>query len=709
MHFLSLKFPGFVWWWIPLVIGCIVLLYYTLKNSPSHEIRPARKILTVLRILIFIVLTGLILRPEIHWTSIRRITPTSLVFIDNSLSIASQEGFSTDSILTQAQKIGAALFVRGIKPQYFIFNEKIQPVSGKLKNIRFDGTATDIAGVLNYLKDRNKDENIVGAILLSDGVITRGEDPAFMDLDLSFPIITVGVGDSSQIMDPTITKIGLPPIARVGDTVTINVELIPTGNGEPLIIVLKDDDKIVQRKLIPSQVEALKKAVDFQIVPAESGEKNITAEIVTSQDRNPYNNLRMGSLKVSESRTRVLIISGQANFEARFLTQTLRELDDFEVQNIVENNHTWLPANFAQTIAKKWDLLIFIGYPTAQSASGDIINLCNQINNPGLPFILFINRNSDLRQLEKMLGWNPVPEYESNKNSEPIIVQCTREGENHPIIRYLQNSEILSEIWQTLPPIGMPFKKIRLASPFQNILESNAISENPVIAINSEMRRRLAICIGNDFWRWSFMTQGSTRENLYKRLFLGMSKWLVDTLSTSPIQFSLNKKVFLTGETIAIKGYLRDLKGDFINNARLKAETIAGDELIESGNLIWDGEGYSGSLPVNTPGECLVRISAWQDDELLGVREHKIMVVDRPVELMEIRQNAGLLRTIAWKSGGLKVGLDNLTVIANQFSPTRKIVRNEHILRILHWKWSFVLLLILLVMEWSIRRFHGYQ
>jgi hypothetical protein len=134
MHSLSLKFPGFAWWWIPLVIGCIVLLYYTLKNSPSHEIRPARKILTVLRILIFIVLTGLILRPEIHWTSIRRITPTSLVFIDNSLSIASRRDFR-QTVSDPGAENRRSVVCPGIKPQYFIFNEKIQPVSGKLKNI----------------------------------------------------------------------------------------------------------------------------------------------------------------------------------------------------------------------------------------------------------------------------------------------------------------------------------------------------------------------------------------------------------------------------------------------------------------------------------------------------------------------------------------------------------------------------------------------
>jgi len=709
MNSISLELPGFTWWWIPLALALAGLLFFAFKNSPIGKSHKFGKVLLTLRSLIFILLAGLILRPEIHWTSVRKKAPSVLIWIDNSLSIANQNNFSSDSLLIAVQKFSDNLNSKGIRPRFYSFDDKIQPVTGKLKNFRFDGVATDIAQVLDNIITKSGDENIVGAILISDGVITRGEDPTFMNFKPAFPVYTVGIGDSSRVMDPAVTRIDLPQSTNVGDTVTISAEIIPSGNGEPLTVMLKSNDQILRRINLPSQIQALKKTVDFKIVPEKSGEQTISVEIAAAQDKNPYNNLRISTIKVLESETRILIISGPANFEARFLTNSLRGLKNMVVQNITENNDNWLPMKFPETLAKQWDLLVLIGYPTTHSKPAELISLRQKIINSKLPVILFINGYPDLRQIEKLFGWNPVAEYTLNKNIEEITVNCSHDGLNHPIIRNFRNSDFPAEIWTTLPPIGMPFKKIRLTESFQTIVESSDISGNPVISVNPEINKRMAVCAGVDFWRWSFLTQDVGRMNLYDELFQGMTKWLADTLGSSPIQFSVDKKTYLTGETIEITGLLRDLKGDLVKKARMKAELYCNKEMIATGGLIWDGKSYSGSLPVKNAGDGLVRVTALQEEKPIGVREQPVVIVDRPVELMEVRQDADLLRSIALKSDGKKVSLEHLSEMTGQFNTSQKIIRSGHLLKLMQWKWSLIFMVILLVAEWSIRRFHGYQ
>lgn len=665
------------------------------------------KVLLVLRSLILILLAGLILRPEIHWTSSRKKTPSALIWVDNSRSIAGQTDFFRDSLILKIQEIGEALTAKGIKPRLFLFDEKVKPVTDKLRNIKFDGMVTDLEQVLHYSETEFENENIVGAILISDGVITRGEDPTYRERWTPFPIFTIGIGDSDRVMDPAVTKIEMPQTVSAGDTVVINAELIPSGNGDPITVLLKDSEKILQKKVVQSQIQALKKTVAFQIVPLEPGEKMITIEIIAPQDRNPYNNLRMSALKILESQTKIVIISGQGNFEARFLSCTLRDLKNVSVQNVAENNGRWFPLSFQEIIAKSWDLLIFIGYPTAKSDQRELLSLHQKIADSNLPIMFFLNSNVDVRQIERLLGWNPIAEISIDKSVNQIHVQCSRDGLDHPIIRNFQSRNLPEAIWPALPPIGMSFKKIRLTPSFQTIVESTDLSENPIIAVNPEITKRLAVCIGQDFWRWSFMTQEAGRIDVYYELFQGMARWLSDTLNTSAVSLTVNKKIFLSGETVEITGLLRDLKGLIVSDANIKAEIVQQGNVIATGNLIWDGKNYSGSLPVKDAGDYRVQISAWREEQLMGRREERITVIDRPIELLEIRQNADLLRIIATKSGGIKT--DKIPAIIARLNVTDKIVLRTHIIKFLRWKWTLIWMIGLLAVEWSIRRLKGYQ
>ena len=82
-------------------------------------------------------------------------------------------------------------------------------------------------------------------------------------------------------------------------------------------------------------------------------------------------------------------------------------------------------------------------------------------------------------------------------------------------------------------------------------------------------------------------------------------------------------------------------------------------------------------------------------------------MIDRPIELIEIRQNVDLLRTIANRSGGIKT--DRIPDIIERLKVNDKIIHRSHQVNFLRWKWALIVLIGLLAIEWSIRRFQGYQ
>jgi len=523
---------------------------------------------------------------------------------------------------------------------------------------------------------------------------------------MPFPVFTIGIGDSELVMDPAVTKIEMPQTVKAGDTVTINAEITPTGNGDPITVMLKEGEIILDKKVIASQSQAMRKMLSFQAIPSKPGEKIYSVEITAAQDKNPYNNLRMNAVKVLESQIKILIVSGQANFEAPFLTRTLRGLQDVFVQNVVINEGQWLPLSFQEIMTKEWNLIILIGYPTAESSQNDLIRLRQKISDYNLPLIFFLDGDVDSKQLERLLGWNPMNELLVDKSVNQISVKPTRAGLEHPLIKNFQKVNVSEIIWRELPPIGSPYRRIRLKPSLLTIIESTDIAENPVIAVNQERNKPLALCIGLDFWRWSFMTNEIGRFDIYDELFQGMTKYLTDTLSSSPIQLSINKRIFLNGESVEMSCLLYDLKGLVVNDAVVKAELIQQNDVIASSNLIWNGNNYSGVIPVRNAGDCQVRISAWSGDNLIGIREQPITVVDRSIELLEVRQNVDLLRTIALRSGGLKT--NRIPEIIDRLQVTEKIITQSHVIKFLNWRWTLVILIVLLTVEWSMRRFQGF-
>jgi len=330
IHFQNLN----IWPFVALVaIGILIFFAFYI---PKKNISSRGKIfLIVLRTSVFLGIIFLFLKPVLQWTKVRNLSPKLLVWIDNSLSMTAHENFSPDLLMESIKNMDSELKKEGIDIIYDIFSDDIESEVHLLDKVVFDGLSTDISHIIKESKSKHVDENVSAAILISDGVVTKGEDPSLMEINLPLPIFTIGIGDSMPTMDPSISQIELPQFTKVGDSVEICAEIVPLGDGKPLEIILKEDGKIIQKKMIETQQQAFNREVIFHVVPDEVGIKKYEIEIEKANDANPYNNIRMGLLRVYSAETNIVVLNARAGFESRFLIRSFEKIEYVKIFNLV--------------------------------------------------------------------------------------------------------------------------------------------------------------------------------------------------------------------------------------------------------------------------------------------------------------------------------------------------------------------------------------
>ncbi len=705
----SIQFQNLSIWLFVTLIALGIIIFFTFR-TPKKIISSKDKIfLMVLRTLVFLLITFLFLKPVLHWTRLKSLSPKLLVWIDNSLSMTVHKDFSPESLIESMKDINADLKKEGVDLIYEIFSDNINKETHLLDRIVFDGLSTDISHVIKESKSKHIDENVIAAILISDGVVTKGEDPSLMELNLPFPVFTIGVGDSSPTMDPSISQMKLPEFAKVGDSVEIRAEVVPLGNDKPLGVILKEDGRIIQKRMVEAQRQAFKREVIFHIVPNEVGVKRYEIEIERTNDTNPYNNIRMGLLRVHSAKTNIVVLNARAGFESRFLNRCLKEIENVKVFNIVETSSGWFPLSLSSITREKWDVVVLLGFPSNGTDLNEILAIKRKIESESVPLLIVYNRMLSLEKVNTLVGETIIKGRINDRSKETVLVQLTSKGENHPVIRDVLLGYNAVNLWSSLPPIGWCFKDLQLNNGFIPIITTADISELPVIAVREFSGKRMAICLGTDFWRWHFMTQGSNEVDLYTKTFTGLVKWLADTLSTSNIQITLNKSVYLSGEQAEISGLVFDVQGNVVPSAVLNGIAVNenGDE--QPFAVQWDGNQFKGEVPLRLKGDYRIRLTAQFGDNKIGSTELKLTVVDQPIELSNVMQKADVLRSISYKTGGKKINIDDLKSVLSFISVKKKEIEEKHELKLWRWYGSFMLIVSLLFIEWIVRRINGYQ
>ena len=694
--------------WILLIFGITTVILFLILRRSDRIAERWQRILLLIRFIILLLILIIIVKPIVKWTSVRQLEPEIKVFVDQSASMLKHENISRDSLITLVTQLQVEFQKRGFGVAIYPFSSELADNPVSMKGLQFNNNGTDLSKVLSKGIRQSGNINISAGVLITDGVSTQGEDPILMDIQSDFPVYPIGIGDSLPLFDPAVLEMTMPAIVTTGDSVVIEARILPLGRSKTIQVFLHEGKKRIQTKKVKTTSQNLYQTVGFEIVIDQPGIFQYSVMIDSTQDQNPYNNLRSASVRVKPSRTTFILIQGRASFEARYFKQLLQSIPGMKVISLLDTQSGGYSVDSKDPFREKWDAVAFLGFPTPNTRIKILDSVREKINQDHPAIYLQYMRGLDLDRLEHLLGEQVFLSYVIEQNNRSITVQIAEEQRSHPIVRDLNNLTLKSG-WSELPPIGMPFRNFVLADYLKGVISSVGSQSLPVLAVGSTQRNRMAVVIGIDLWRWDMLTVESENHLLYSELGKNLIKWLTDTLSTSNLQLSINKEIFLTGEFAEVRGIVSDVQGNLVKNAVINAQLVDARNNSLPFLIQWDGFQYRGLVPMQAEGECKIEAIASVGGNPIGSFQQKVAVLENSIESQSLRLNVEALRSIAQKTGGKYYPSDRMDTITESV-PFKKVQLDRvHELKLWRWKGIFIILILLFFTEWTIRRIVGYQ
>ncbi len=695
-------------------ISVALLSYY--KISIGERLKKLTLLTLIRAIAVF--LTFLLIAEPILTLIIKSEKPPAVaILIDNSKSMGIKDGRGdrkrmTLEVVEKLTKIN----IPGNK-KFFTFatdvNEKdnITPDS-----LTFSGGLTDIAKALKKVKEISEKENVKSVILVSDGVYNSGENPVYFSDKMGMPIFTVGIGDSSVQKDLKIVDVIANDVAYTGVETPVMVKIENSQfEGQNVQVSLYDEKKEIAREKITLSPGINQQIVNFKFVPQEEGMKKFTVKIQQLPNEISYqNNQKSFYVKVLKGKHKILILSGAPSPDLAFIKRAVAGNKNYEIISYTEKrSKDFIEGNFDFKKVEECDAIVLIGFPV-KTSDVEVINKIKEIiSSRNKPVLFVMSRNIDFEKLKILSEVLPFRFSRILGDEEVVNLSITEDGRNHAVMDLRDKNHI----WNLLPPI-FKIRGIFTQSAGSIILAKakyqNFESDDPLILANNLNNRKTLAILCYGIWRWKLLTaQNEEFDGFFENFISNAIRWLLSPVGEEFVKFRIAKNFFSEDEKVEFSAQVYSEDYSPINDAeiRVKISNQENGEQIGEINLEQIGSGiYSGSIQIKK-GDYKYEANILRQGKLLKNFSGRFTVGETEIEFLKTQMDAGLLREIAQRTGGVFITgekIDTLKVLIQSlqdFKPEIVEKRNEFIL------WSriepMIAVIVLLSIEWYLRKRYG--
>ncbi|MDH3252630.1 MAG: VWA domain-containing protein [Ignavibacteria bacterium] len=717
---LGFSAPAVVVFGLLVIATSLAVLFYRYTLPPVS--RRKRVVLSILRSLSLCLLLLLLCEPLLRTIVSRVESPLVAVLIDNSrsMSIVDRTGNRSDqlrSLLTSGNLRGQ------YQTLYYTFGTRLQETTGEAlekepltDSLFVDEESTNIAEALESLQEIRDKKNIRAVLIVSDGVYTEGINPVYPAEALGVPVYAVGIGDSLEQRDLVLVRVTTNDLVYAGTEAPVDVTIKSSGyGGERVEVTLSDGRTVLHRTRITLDSGTREYTSRLMYIPDGEGTRKFIVRVSSLPgELTTDNNQSVFFSKVLKSRLRVTMIAGAPSPDVAILKHTLHEDRNLSARSFTQRG----PGEFYEgplsaAALDSTDCIMTIGFPTVETTPA-ILNLVRQAAlEKNIPLFFVWGASLDGQMMSELTPLLPFSIRSVLSTAQYVFPEPLENQAAHPVLGLGDAGRI--ERWRRLPPIFRTGTIIQAKPDATTLAVSrirNVVTQDPLILFRRLNRQKVIAVTGYGLWRWRLMAQGSAETDHMLALFLSNSiRWLTTREDERQVKIVPEKEIVLQGEPVTFSAQVYDAGARPIPDARLTVSVQGGgrdfDVLLHPrGNGLYDG-----TLEGLASGDYTFRGTAQIEGADIGTDRGRFVVGERNLEFQETRMNPGLLRQMALRSGGMFFtygdfsGLD--AALKSQPSFTANIVNEttEHEL----WNWSYMMIaiVILLAVEWFLRKRSG--
>ncbi len=637
---LELSFDG-----IYLTLGLIILLfvsYFYYKYTLPPISNALRYFLIFVRTVALFLILLMFFEPEIIYDDVKTVLPRVDFFIDNSSSLAAEDSAKTVEELNRfISKINSS---KKFIPEIYLFSDSVSKM--KSENLLLNGNETNFANVLK--KIISCEDSISAAVIITDGVITSGEEPTDKLNEITVPIYTLGTGDTVLTSNLILKNIYVNSVLYKNKSEQAVVSVKSEGNfkNKNASVNLYLNGRLNSRKTIKLSGGEFKK-IKFDFIPRKTGKLKITAKVSFLPDeKNRTDNSKTVFADVLDKKKTILIVSDIPNYDVAFIKNVIETDTNFTVESIIDfGKEKKIPFGEKKKMLKNANAIFFIGYPSRRTDK-QFFNLVKQSISNGKPYFIGLTAYENPNALTSIF---PFIKINGSKPSvfkiEPIFQNSANE--------LLEGMKSVSEINGKLPPFYFVENAQLTAKYFKPFMEAsvnNVPIGKPVAFFGENQNQRATVFFVSGFYRWKLQSEKDLSRE-FDAFFVNISKWLTSNLNKQRFNIFTDKKTYTQNEEIEITAQVYNKYLEPESNAEIRVKITAAGiqrDLFLSSN---GEEIYTASIGNLPPAEYSISATATANSEkLYSNAEFTVTAIN--IEKATAHLNKNLLQKISYKTGG---------------------------------------------------------
>jgi hypothetical protein len=670
--------------------GAYAFLLYQPEASWSKKLNYA---LAALRGITVAVICFLLLSPLVRRTE-STIDKAKVVFaIDNSESV---NGFG-QPVLKQIAEAQKELISAGYEVSLQTFDNTIKKPDAD--SVLFNQRKTDLSGLLQTVKGNFEGRNLTDVILLSDGIFNQGLAPTFNPFP--FKVNTLAVGDTVPDLDIRIKDVINNRVAYLGNNFPIRADITANGlAGKTTTVSLKQGGRILATQTVKIEGQSFFKSFDFTTSSKEKGVQHYTIELGTIQgESSARNNKRDVYIDIIDGRQKILLLALTPHPDVKALRSLIESNDNYEL----DVNILTASSGASDVLGNKpYDLIILHQIPNVLGLGNPLVR---KILDSKKPLFYILGNQSAvplLNTLNRSLKVN-VSQGQFDKVT----------ARYNPSFQQINFNDESMKLLERLPPLSVPFGEYTLSPGTETILYQKVGSLNtskPLLVLHTATDQKTAILAGEGIWQWrqeEFALTG--RHELVDNLFQKVIQILSVRDDKRKFRVYPVRPEFDAGEEVVFQTEIYNDIYEPVYGQEVKLAII--DEKGKNKQYSYTHTAENPRFTISGLADGVYRFQA--STAIPGGQEKingQFVVRNVDVEMANTTADFGLLRELAARTGGTFIQPASLSQLIEKLRTNRApdhLESSEDMVELIHLKWLFFLILVLLGIEWGLRKYHG--
>lgn len=682
-------------WLIPwAIISFLIAKWLYASNSWFLSLKKTSKFLLIAsRSLVLFIIGALLVGILFEASNFRVEKPIIVSVVDNSSSLLNYK----DSVrVKQSIKAYQNQLRSALSEEYTLVEMSVDEQANYSKKTPLNGLFTNLSAAFEKINTDYYTRNIGGIILLSDGNFNKGIHPIYSAEKLEFtPVYTLAVGDTLSKKDQLIKNISVNDVAfyKNGFPIEVDLEGIKMGSVGATVSISKNGKLIAKQAVRYKNNSHDFQHLKFEVDANEIGFQTYTVQISSAKNELNYsNNKRVFYIEVIDSRNKILLLANAPHPDIAAMKQVL----EADLNNQVS---TTLMKDWNKEV-KGYNLIVW-----HDPSNGYDQALVTSLQQNKIPILYFIGPSTPNSIVQKLNIGLTV----SGKNFQSDELQGT-------FNKGFQQFEVSPETQEAIsffPPLKSKFGTVTTGNDLAILLYQRLgqiTKSAPLVYFQQKEGRKNGVVFGEGIWRWKINDYTRTKSfDHFSELITKTVQYLVVKENGDQLKVTMPKR-FTKAEEVVVNASFYNESMDPITSPMIDFKLVNSNGKMVNNQFSVIGDFYKLNLGKLSPGKYTWFAKTNYNTKIFK-KSGVFIVEDIGIEDLDNAANHNVLKQLSKASNGKFYPLKDFQSLIEDLKKRKDItsVSFEEISfnDLIDYKLIFFLLLILLSLEWFLRRWFG--